>query len=71
MIQSLVNSPDGMVIAWTSVPDHTYRLQYKDSLSSTNWLDVIPDVQATGVITSQTNNVSNIPLRVYRVNMLQ
>ncbi len=71
MIQSLVHSPDGMVITWTSVPDHTYRLQYKDSLSSTNWLDEIPDIQATGVITSQTNTFDNIPLRIYRVKMLQ
>ena len=49
----------------------TYRLQYKDNLSETNWNDVVPDATATSSSTTITNDVSGLMKRFYRVLLLQ
>ena len=45
-------------------------MQYKGSLSSTNWLNLAPDVTATGVTASFTDHPGAVPLRFYRVVLL-
>jgi hypothetical protein len=57
-------------ITWTSVSGQAYRLQYKASLSDANWIDVAPDVTATGVTTTLTNAVGNSVQRFYRVALV-
>jgi hypothetical protein len=58
-------------VTWTSVAGNYYRLQYKDSLTATNWTDVTPDVQATGQTTSTTNVLGGATQRFYRVMLVQ
>jgi VCBS repeat-containing protein len=70
VIQSITVSAGIATITWTSATDHTYRLQYSDSLTPTNWNDVAPDVTATGSTTSMTNAVGNAAARFYRVMAL-
>jgi hypothetical protein len=59
-----------VIITWTSFPGATYRVQYNDNLSDTNWNDVSPDVMATGSTTTQTNLLGDVPQRYYRVWLL-
>jgi hypothetical protein len=54
-------------VTWTSVAGHAYRLQYRDQLTDPAWTDVVPDVTATGPVTSATNVVGNLPQRFYRI----
>ncbi len=55
------------LITWNSVAGQRYRLQYKNSLSGTNWYDVPPDVVATGPTTTVTNALGGATQRYYRV----
>jgi len=54
-------------VVWSSVLNQSYRLQYKDSLESTNWNSVGLDVVATGPTTAMTHNVGGALRRFYRV----
>jgi len=58
------------VVTWDSIPGKMYRLQYKVNMSSTNWIDVPPDVTATGLSTTATDAGSNSSQRFYRVRLL-
>jgi VCBS repeat-containing protein len=57
-------------ITWSSVASLIYQLQCNDSLNGTNWINVSPDVTATGPTTTQTNGVGNASQQFYRINLL-
>ena len=67
VIQSLVFTNDSAVVVWTSVSTVSYRLQYKTNLLAPAWTDVVPDVVASGTMTSLTNPVGGDLQRFYRV----
>jgi hypothetical protein len=58
-------------VTWNSVSGHTYRLQYRDSLASGNWNDVVPDVPASGTTTTATQATGGANQRFYRVLFVQ
>jgi predicted nucleic acid-binding protein len=58
-------------VTWTSVAGNYYRLQYKDSLKTTNWNSVTPDVQATNQTASATNVLGGAIQRFYRAMLVQ
>ena len=53
-------------ITWTSVPGHSYTLQYRDSAGD-GWTDAMPPVLASGSTASTTNGVGTAPQRFYQV----
>jgi hypothetical protein len=65
---SSINMNNGQaVITWDSMANQIYRLQYCDSLVSTNWQNVTPDVTATGPSTTTTNAIGSSLWRFFRV----
>jgi hypothetical protein len=69
-IQSLRVTNGVAVLTWSAVPGGTYRLQYKDSLDSTNWQD-LGDIPATTSTISTTDLVGSAPQRFYRVLLVE
>ncbi|MDB6109861.1 MAG: hypothetical protein JWR69_1611, partial [Pedosphaera sp.] len=62
------NLSDGIAtITWGAVPNQSYRLQYNSDLSSTNWLDQVPDIMATGPTATATNAVGSSAQQFYRI----
>jgi hypothetical protein len=59
-----------LVITWTAQSNSVYRVQYKTSLSNTNWNDLAPDVTATGSTASYTDHPGGAPRRFYRILLL-
>jgi len=59
-----------VVITWVSISNSVYRLQYRSNLADTNWVDLAPDVVATGSTASYTDHPGNTPQRYYRVRYL-
>jgi hypothetical protein len=53
-------------VSWTTVPGHTYTLQYQDN-PGTNWIDVLPSVTAMASQASMTNAIGGAPRRLYQV----
>jgi hypothetical protein len=67
-ILSIVCSANtNIVITWTSVSNSVYRVQYKTSLASSNWISLTPDVIAMGSTASFTDHPAGAPQRYYRV----
>lgn len=63
-VEVLVN---GQVrLTWAAETGKTYRVQYKDSLDNSNWLNLIPEVTATGS-TAGILDLAAQPERFYRV----
>lgn len=56
-------------VTWNSTPGLSYRVQYLDTLTSTNWTDANPVVTATNISASVTNFVGSAPQRFYRVKV--
>jgi len=62
---------DGMaIVRWSSTAGHDYQLQYRESVTDTNWKEVLPIVQATGDSASMTNKLGSSWQRFYRVVLL-
>jgi hypothetical protein len=70
VINSIALNSGTVTLAWTSQAGATYRVQYLDSLNSTNWTDLSPDIVAAGSTANQTNIVGTLPRRFYRVMLV-
>jgi hypothetical protein len=68
---SIVRSANtNIIITWTSVSNSVDRVQYKANLASTNWINLTPDVTATGSTASFTDHPVGARQRYYRVALL-
>jgi len=70
VISLTVASPGEVVVAWNSISNLTYRLQFKNNLADASWTDVIPDITATGAASSVTNSVGIQPQRFYQLYLV-
>jgi hypothetical protein len=58
-------------LTWLSIPNRTYRVQFKASLSSLTWSNLAPDVVASSSSSTQVDNTAGTsPARFYRVALL-
>ena len=70
VIESLTLSNGVVTVNWCCVSNCTYRLQYNEDLDSSNWTDVLPAVQATGLTATASNVIGNASQRFYRVLLI-
>jgi hypothetical protein len=69
-ISSFSVSDGAVTLVWDAVSGRTYRLQYADSLTETNWSHVLPDITATTSTATATLGVGTGSQRFYRVVVL-
>jgi len=69
-VLSVTFSQNTAVITWSAVPDRTYRLEYKNSLSDTEWTTIAPDTTASDSTASATDKNPDASQRYYRVVLL-
>jgi O-glycosyl hydrolase len=70
LIQTIRVQDGTATVLWSALPNYAYRLQYRDDLSGSNWVDLLPDVIATGTAASGTNLLDGQPVRFYRVRVV-
>ena len=58
-------------VSWSSLSNSSYRVQRLASLTDTNWSNLVPDVLATGPVTTFTNNLGSSSQQYYRILLLQ
>jgi hypothetical protein len=63
-------SADTVALSWNSISGRTYRVQYKNDLADSGWLELLPHVTATTTNSSLTNFVGGQPQRFYRIRTL-
>jgi hypothetical protein len=66
----ILSGTGNVMITWSAASNSTYRVQYKNNLSSANWIDLTPDVTATGSTASYTDHPGAVSQRYYRVVLL-
>ena len=60
-----------MIVTWDSLPNRSYRLQYKENLSVNTWTDLAGDILAVSGTASKTAmTVGGASQRFYRVMLL-
>jgi hypothetical protein len=65
-IQSVACSSTNATLIWSAVPGAKYRVRFKDDLNNTNWIDLVPDVTATGP-TASIVDAPAVAQRFYRI----
>lgn len=61
-------SGDGkFTFTWSAQTGRSYQVQFKNSLSDAEWINVEPPVIATGEVTTFSSPISNAFARFYRV----
>jgi hypothetical protein len=66
-ITSLDYANNLAVITWTSSAGNSYRVQYVDDLTDTNWTDLEPDIPASGPSATATVPTGLLPQRFFRL----
>jgi hypothetical protein len=65
---ALARNANGVTVSWPSTAGKTYRVSYRNSLSTANWTEIGTNVTATGTNTSWSDPSANtVPQRFYRV----
>lgn len=62
-------SGSNILLTWTSISNHTYRLEFAPGVPTTNWNAIPGDVLATNSTASKTDAI-NGSTRYYRVRMI-
>jgi PKD repeat protein len=70
VFQPVSLSNDLLTISWGSISNLTYRVQYTTNLGGSNWLDLPPDITATGATASTTDFTAPDAQRFYRVKVV-
>jgi hypothetical protein len=72
LMQGVSRSGSGVELTWYAVPNHRYRVQYKDNLSSTGWTDIPGDIVAANSLAGKNDAAaSGTRQRFYRVVQLE
>lgn len=69
-IQKPMKSGNSLVLTWDAIPGQQYQVQYKQSLSQTNWTALGGPITATNPNTTFADPVGPNPQRLYRVIQL-
>jgi hypothetical protein len=70
-IHSLNRSGAAVTLTWEGLPNRTYRVQYKETLSANRWTDLSGDISTnTGAASKIDSNLGNASQRFYRVVLL-
>lgn len=65
-IEGVTLTDANATLTWSAISGATYRVQFKNDLSETNWTDIVPDVTASGP-TAAITNTPGVPQRFYRI----
>ena len=69
VISSVTSTNGAATLSWSAYPGKVYRVQYKNDLSDTNWINLTPDVTANAATASFTDSQAAAE-RFYRVLLL-
>jgi hypothetical protein len=66
-ILSIGKAANTVTLVWTTVPPHTYQLQYTASLQPTNWINIGSGTIANTAFMTNTDPAATAAIRFYRV----
>ena len=69
VIEAISVSNGTVTLTWSAVAGQKYRVQHNADLGGTNWVDLSPDVTASGPTASTTDPTTSEAQRFYRVQL--
>ncbi len=69
VIEAISVSNGTVTLTWSAVAGQKYRVQHNADLGGTNWIDLSPDVTASGPTASATDPATPEAQRFYRVQL--
>jgi hypothetical protein len=70
-IQSIGHTNNIVTMTWSTIAGQTYRLQYKVNLNDAVWMDLVPDLTASGSVVSATDPTAISSSRFYRIQLVR
>jgi len=70
VILSLGLTNNIIAVTWNSAANLIYQLQSRDSLNGTSWVNVPPQMTATGPTTTETKAMGSAAQQFYRISLL-
>ena len=70
VIHNVTRSRTDVNLVWDAIPSRKYRVQFKGSVSATNWTDLSGDISTTNGSAKIDSPFSNATQRFYRVVLL-
>jgi hypothetical protein len=67
VLETIAISGNTAMVTWSAIAGTTYRVQSKTNLADAGWVDLVPDVTATGATASTTDSAGTNDARLYRV----
>jgi hypothetical protein len=69
LIQAISISGGNVILTWSAVSGDMYKAQYRTNIVGT-WIDITPNVTASGSTASITNAIGNSPQEFFRIVLL-
>jgi uncharacterized delta-60 repeat protein len=70
-IRAISRSATAVNLTWNALSNRTYRVQYKDNLSASQWTDLTGEISTTGATATHSDaTLGNLHQRFYRVLLL-
>ena len=67
LITAVEKTGADMLVKFTTISGHTYRIEYKDALPAATWTTLVSSVSGTGSIVAVTDpGAASLPKRFYR-----
>jgi T5SS/PEP-CTERM-associated repeat protein len=66
-ITKLIKIGNTASVSFTTVNGLSYAVEYKNSLSTSNWAMILPAVTGTGSVATVSDTAATVPTRIYRV----
>ena len=70
VLETITSSNDTISLTWSAISGSTYRVQFETNLNNAIWLDLPPDVVATGPTATAADTMPTNAARFYRVRVV-
>ncbi len=67
VLETVTSSNNAITLVWSALAGATYRVQFETNLTGGAWVDLVPDVVATGTNASTTDTSATNDARFYRI----
>ena len=70
VLEAVSNLDNTVTLTWSALSGVTYRVQFRTNVNDPGWVDLAPDITATGPTASVVDNSATNDTRFYRVRVV-
>jgi hypothetical protein len=70
VLEAVSNLDNTVTLTWSAISGVTYRIQFRTYVNDLGWVDLAPDITATGPTASMADSSATNDTRFYRVQVV-